>query len=107
MTARQKSPFGCNQDCLVDRVGFNRQFYPLAAAVDDREHGFLGAGDQHVVLKLGHVLLGRGLFRERPGQHEFGLEHGTGFPDQSIQRGGHPGDGSVDGMALDVRDPVA
>ena len=46
-------------------------------------------------------------FRERPRQHELGLEHGAGFLDQPIQRGGHPGHGPVDHMALDVADPVA
>ena len=99
--------FGRDQDGLVDRVGLDRELDPLAAAVDDGEHGFLGAGDQHVVLELGHVLLRGRLLRERPRQHELGLEDGAGFLDQSIQRGGHPGDGPVDRMALDVRDPVA
>ena len=102
-----ESLLGRDQDGLVDRVGFDRQFDPLAAAVDDGEHGFPGACDQHVVLQLRHVLLRGRLFRERPRQHEFGLEDGAGFLDQSIQRGGHPGDGPVDRMALDVSDPVA
>jgi hypothetical protein len=36
-----KSLLGCNQDCLVDRVGSDRQSNPLAAAVDDvRRHAF-------------------------------------------------------------------
>ena len=51
-----------------------------------------GVGDPHVVLELGHVLLGRRFFRERPGQHEFGLEHGAGTLDDSVQRCGHPAD---------------
>ena len=102
-----ESLLGRDQDGLVDRVGLDRQLNPLAAAVDDREHGFLGACDQHVVLELRHVLLRGRLFRERPRQHEFGLEDGAGFLDQPVQRGGHPGDCSVDRMALDVRDPVA
>ena len=59
------------------------------------------------MLELRHVLLRRAFFRERPRQHEFGLEDGAGFLDQSIQRGGHPGDRPVDRMALDVTDPVA
>ena len=44
-----------------------------------------------------------------PGSMNFSLEDGAGFLDQAIQRGGHPGDGSVDGehMALDVGDAVA
>ena len=47
------------------------------------------------------------LLRERPWQHELGLEHRAGFLDQSIERGGHPGHRAVDRMTLDVRDPVA
>jgi len=47
------------------------------------------------------------LFRERPRQHELGLEDGAGFLDQSIQCGRHPGHGPVDRMSLDVTDSVA
>jgi len=39
-----KSPFGGHQDGLVDRVGLDRQFDPLATTIDDGKHGFLGAG---------------------------------------------------------------
>ena len=61
LTARQKAFSAAIRIGLVDRVGLDREFDPLAAAVDDGEHGFLGAGDQHVVLELGHVLLRRRL----------------------------------------------
>jgi hypothetical protein len=106
LTAPQKAFSACYQNCLVDRVGFDRQFDPFAAAVDDGEHRFLGAGDQHVVLELGHVLLRSGLFRERPRQHELGLEHGAGFLDQTIERGRHPRHRLMDRMALDMINPV-
>src|SRR5262245_951326 len=33
-------------------------------------------GDPHVVLDLGHILLGCGLFRKRPRQHELRFEYG-------------------------------
>ena len=102
-----ESFFGGNKDRLIDRVGLDRQFNPLAAAVDNGEHGLLGARDQHVVLKLSHMLLSGRLLRERPRQHKLRLEDGAGFLDQSIQRGGHPWDCPVDRMALDVTDPVA
>jgi hypothetical protein len=59
------------------------------------------------VLELGHVLFGGGLLRERPRQHELGLEHGAGFLDQPVQRGGHVWDRPMDRVALDVGDPVA
>ncbi|OIQ72940.1 hypothetical protein GALL_454300 [mine drainage metagenome] len=52
------------------------------------------------------LLRGR-LFRERPRQHELGLEHRAGFLDQTVQRGAHPGQRPVDRVALDVRDAVA
>ncbi|WP_172899790.1 hypothetical protein [Bradyrhizobium erythrophlei] len=99
--------FNGDKDCLVNRVGFDRPLDPLATAVDDEEHRFPGAGDQHVVLELGHVLLDGPLFREGPRQHDFGSEHCADFPDQPIQGCGHPGDGPVDRMALDIGDSVA
>ena len=49
-------------------------------------------GDPHVVLELGHVLFGGRLFGERPGQHEFGLEHGLGCP-RRCRRGSPPSKG--------------
>ena len=52
------------------------------------------------------ILRGR-LFRERPRQHEFGLEDSAGFLDQSIQRGGHPGDRPVNDISLDIAELVA
>ena len=45
----------------------------------------LGIGDPHVVLQLRHVLLGRRFLRERPGQHELGLEHRPGALDHPVQ----------------------
>jgi hypothetical protein len=54
---RPEGFFNGDKDCLVNRVGFDRQLDPLATAVDDGEHRFPSAGDQHVVLELGHVLL--------------------------------------------------
>src|SRR5450759_5907608 len=53
------------------------------------------------------MLLSGAFFRERPWQHEFGLEHRAGLLDQTIKRGGHPWDCPVDRMALDVTDPMA
>ena len=47
-------------------------------------------GDPHIVLQLGHMLFGRRFFRERPGQHEFGLEHRAAGFDHAIERRRHP-----------------
>src|SRR5262245_34237341 len=63
--------------------------------------------DPHVVLELGHVLFGRRLLGERPGQHELGLEHRLGALDDSVQGGGHPRDRRMPDVALDVSDPPA
>jgi hypothetical protein len=58
----------------------------------------------HVVLDLGHMLFGRRLFRERPGQHEFRLEHRAGTLYDAVQRGSHPADHGMANPALDVSD---
>jgi hypothetical protein len=44
------------------------------------------------MLELSHVLLCRRLFRERPRQHEFGLEYFASALDDAVQRGSHPAD---------------
>jgi hypothetical protein len=59
------------------------------------------------VLELGHVLLGRGLLGERPRQHEFGLEHGTGPLNRSIKRRRHPLDHWMLHSPLDVLDGLS
>src|SRR6516164_5681747 len=53
---------GRYQDTQVEGVHGDRHLDPLAS-------------DPHIVLDLGHILLGSGFLRERPGQHEFGLEY--------------------------------
>ena len=67
----------------------------------------LGVGDPHVVLQLGHVLFGRRFFRERPRQHELGLEHRAGGLDHAVERGRHPADRRMLHAALDVGDDLA
>jgi hypothetical protein len=44
----------------------------------------------HIVLELRRVFLHRRFFRERPGEHELGLEHGLAALYPAIQRGRHP-----------------
>jgi hypothetical protein len=65
------------KEMLVERISCNGHFNPFAAAGDDGEHRRAGLDHPHVVLKLGHVFLGRSFFRERPWQHEFGFEDGS------------------------------
>lgn len=92
---------------LVERIGVDLDLDPFAAAGDDRKYGIAGGRDPHVVLKLGHVLLGSGFLREGPRQHGLGLEHRTDLFDHAVQRGRHP---FVHGMAdtpLNVLDRLA
>ena len=65
-------------EVLVERIGSDRDLDPFAAAGDDREHRRPGVHHPHVVLELCHVLLGRPFLRERPRQHELGLEDRPG-----------------------------
>jgi hypothetical protein len=75
-----------------------------SAASDDRQRGGAGVGHPHVVLELGHVLLGRSLFRERPREHELGLEHGVEVVDEPIEGGGQEATNWVLNPALDIAD---
>jgi hypothetical protein len=54
------------------------------------------------MLQLRHVLLSRGLFRKRPRQHEFGLEHGLSALDPTIQGGCHPAQDRMPDSPLDI-----
>src|SRR5262249_32105032 len=83
------------QDAQVERVHRDRDLDPLAAAGDDGQHRRAEMSDPHIVLDLGHVLLGRGLLGERPGQHEFGLEYCSCILHNAIECGRHPGDGRM------------
>jgi hypothetical protein len=67
--------FGGKEEVLVKRVGLNGHFYPFATARDDRKYCQVGIRDPHIVLELRHVFFGGSFLRERPGQHEFGLEN--------------------------------
>lgn len=78
----------------------------FAAAGDDREHGAAGCREPHVVLQLSHVLVGRSLFHEGPGEHELGLEHRVGLFDNTVERRSHPFVHGVAYAFLDVRDSL-
>jgi hypothetical protein len=83
---------------LIERIGMQSELDPFSAAGDNRKQRRPRIGHPHVVLQLGHVFFGGGLFRERPGQHEFGFEHCAGWFDHAVECRRHP---FVDGM-LDV-----
>ena len=58
------------------------------------------------MLQLGHILLGGGLLRERPRQHELRFEHRTAGLDPAVEGGAHPSDRRMPDLLLDVRDDL-
>jgi hypothetical protein len=72
--------------------------------IEDRR---MGADYPHIVLELGHVLFGRRLFRERPGQHELRLENRPVGLNETIKRGRHPAVNQVLDPFLDAADRMA
>ena len=67
----------------------------------------LDGSDPHVVLQLGHVLFGRRFLRERPGQHELGLEHRAGALDHAVEGRRHPALDRVKHLPLHLGDDLA
>src|SRR5262249_20335370 len=99
--------FRRHEDAEIKWVHGNRDLHPFAPARDDREHRGTQVGDPHVVLELRHVLFGGCFFRERPRQHELGLEHCLHALHDSIQGGYHPRYCGMTDPALHVADPPA
>src|SRR5215813_4963455 len=66
---------GREQEVLVERIGWDGDLHPFAAAGDNREHRRPGVHDPHIVLELWHVFFGCEDLRKRPGQHELGFEY--------------------------------
>ena len=64
-------------------------------------------GDPHIVLELGHILFGRSLLGERPGQHELSFKCRFSSLHNAVQGRGHPGDGRMLDAALHTRDTTA
>ena len=98
---------GREQKVLVERIGRNGHLHPFAAAGNDRQHRRPGGGDPHVVLQLGHVLLGRAFLRERPWQHELGLEHRAGPLDHAVEGCRHPALDRMKHLPLHLGDDLA
>ena len=92
---------------LVERVGGEGDFHPFAATGDNRKHPCLGIGDPHVVLQLRHVLFGRALLGEAPGQHELGLKDGSRSFDPAVEGGRQIADQGMPDALLDVDDRPA
>jgi hypothetical protein len=75
---------------------------PFASPGDHRKHRGSCRYHPHIVLQLRHVFLGCGFLRERPRQHELGLEHGIAAIDPAIQGGGHPAQRRMTHSLLDA-----
>jgi hypothetical protein len=58
------------------------------------------------VLQLRHVFLSGRFLRERPRQHELGLEHRIAALDPAINRGRHPAQRRMKAPLLDIRDDL-
>src|SRR6516162_5995814 len=82
--------FSRDNEVLIERIGMGADLDPFAATGDYRQDSTPGRHHPHIMLQLRHVFLGRGLFRKRPGQHEFGLEDSSGSLNSAIQRSRHP-----------------
>ena len=76
----------------------NFDFDPLPTSGDHREDRRSRCDDQHVMLRLAQVLLGRSLLRELSGEHEFRLEHIVPF-DTAVEGRGHPPERRVPPLA--------
>src|SRR5262249_61328389 len=107
LTALDTAPelaFGGDNQVLVERIGMGGDLNPFAAAGDHREDSTSRGDHPHIVLQLRHIFLGRRLFRERPGQHELGLEHRTRCFDSAIEGSRHPTQYWMPDLPLDVRE---
>ena len=100
--AAPELPFGGDEEVLVDRIGMDIDLHPLAATGNHREHRAPGGDDPHVVLQLGHIFFGRRLFRERPRQHEFGLENRPVTLDPPVERCCHPAESRMPNLSLNI-----
>ena len=103
-TQRQNFFSAVKQQVLVKRISRDGDLDPLAAPRDDRKRRRPGVRHPHVVLQLGHMLLGRRLLGKRPRQHEFGLEHRPAAGHHAVQRRPHPPQHRVPEPMLDAFD---
>jgi hypothetical protein len=97
---------GRQQQVLVERIAKDCDLDPLSSTRDDRENRAAGVGHPHIVLQLGHMLFGGCFFREIPGQHELGFEHGSGLADSAVECRAHPFVDRVANPPLHVLDSI-
>jgi hypothetical protein len=99
--------FSGDDQVLVKGIGLDLDFYPLAAAANDRKHRGSRGYYPHIVLQLRHILVGRGLLGEGPWQHELSLEDRAAALDTAVKRRAHPPDNRMPDFPLDVGDDLA
>jgi hypothetical protein len=95
---------GGDNQMLIERIGMGDDLDPFAAAGNHRQHRAPCCHHPHIVLQLGHVFLGGSFLRERPRQHELGLEDGPGRFDPAVEGRRHPAQRRVAHLLLDVGD---
>src|SRR5256885_1952860 len=87
---------------LVKRIRRDLDFNPLAAAGNHRKYRSLCRDNPKVMLQLWRILFDGCFFRERPGQHELGLEDGLVSLYTAIEGGGHPAQHRMTDVLLDL-----
>ena len=100
-------PLGGDDEMPVQRIRMGGDLHAFAAARNYGEHRTPGRDHPHVMFELRHVFLGRGFFRERPGQHELGLENRPNSFDAAVQRGRHPAQHRVPDLPLHIDENLA
>ena len=95
-------PLSGNDQVLIKRIGMGRDLNPFPAAGDHRQDRRSRRHDPHIVLQLGHIFRHRRFLRERPGQHELGLEDGLATLDTAIEGCPHPAQRRVPNSPLDI-----
>src|SRR6516164_9564942 len=99
-------PLSRDNEVLIERIGMSGDLRPFAAAGDYRKDRTPSRNHPHVVLQLRHVFLGCHFLRERPGQHELGLEDRTRRLNTAVERRRHPAQYWVTDLPLDVGEYV-
>ena len=100
-------PLSGDDEMLVKRIRRDLDSNPLAAAGNHRKYCSLSRDNPKVMLQLWRILFDRRFFRERPRQHELGLEDGLAPLYTAIEGGGHPAQHGMADLPLDVRDHLA
>ena len=100
-------PLSGDDEMLVKGIRRDLDSNPLAAPGNHRKHRRSSRDNPKVMLQLWRILFDCRFFRERPRQHELGLENGAGGFHPAIERRSHPVQGGVTDLPLNVDDELA